>query len=151
VLYLQGIRADQPATALNSQGWERIINNMMRTAQCILLTVWIGGLCPLLCAFQIGPSAASTAPMCCEPTQSDGNSDRDSDHTPKIPSGPCFCAGHSLVTVKPTIDETFSPFAAAVFQRACSNVAEMVGQASPDVLISSHDPPPGLLTMPLLI
>ena len=124
---------------------------MMRKAQSILLTAWIGGLCPLLCAFHIGPSEPSSAPRCCEPTQSDGDSDRDSDHTPKTPSGPCFCAGQSLVITKLTIDETFSPFAAAVFQRAWSDMDEVVGGASPGVFASSHDPPSGLLTMPLLI
>jgi hypothetical protein len=124
---------------------------MMRTAQSILLIVWIGGLCPLLCAFHIGSSEPSTVPGCCEPTQSGRDSDCDSDHTPKTPSGPCFCAGHSLVIVKLTIDETFSPFTAAIFQRAWSDVEGVVGRGSPGVLASSHDPPSGLLTMPLLI
>jgi hypothetical protein len=136
---------------LNLRWSERIISNMMRTARSILLIVWVGGLCPLLCAFRIGPSEPSAVPSCCESAQSDGDCDRDSDHTPKMPSGACFCAGHSLVTAKLTIDETFSPFAAAIFQRAWSDIEEVVGGASPDVFASSHDPPSGLLTMPLLI
>ena len=124
---------------------------MVRTAQSVLLIVWIGGLCPLMCAFHFGPSERSGVLRCCESEQQDGDSERDSDHAPKTPCGPCFCAGHSLVTAKLTIDETFSPFAAAIFQRAWSDVEGPVGRAGPDVLACSHDPPFSLRAMPLLI